>query len=346
MKIRITYLLFLFLGCFALPIGPSRSVVAQNPAARTVASPTADSSFVRPPYLQIGDTVGLVAPAGRLPAGTDTVRIREHFASWGLHVKFSPHCYSVEQPYFSASDADRAADLQQMIDDPSVKAVIACRGGYGSVRLMPLLRLEEMRWNPKWLVGFSDITTLHMALAQLGVESIHGPMPGSKFYWEEPASAESLRRALFGLVERFDLPPHPLNIPGKAAGRMAGGNLTVLCSACGTSEEIESAEPTILFIEEVNEHVYRVDRMLVQLSRSGALSNVSAVVVGDFSRMSGSEQFGADAYRTIAAALAPLGIPVVFGFPAGHDRLNLAIYLGRRATVSVDEKGAGLVYED
>lgn len=313
----------------------------------TVAAQADDPSvFVRPPYLQIGDTVGLVAPAGRLPEGTDTARIREHFASWGLHVKFSPHCYDGEESYFSASDADRAADLQQMIDDPSVKAVIACRGGYGSVRLMPLLRLEELRWNPKWLVGFSDITTLHMALARLGVESIHGPMPGSKFFWEEPASAESLRQALFGVAGRFDVPPHPLNIPGKAAGRMAGGNLTVLCSACGTLEAIVPEEPTILFIEEVNEHIYRIDRMLVQLLRSGALSNVVAVVVGDFTRMWGREQFGAGACETIAAALAPLGIPVLFGFPAGHDRLNLAIYLGRRATVTVDEKGASLVYED
>lgn len=302
--------------------------------------------FIRPPYLHLGDTVGLVAPAGRLSSRTDTARIRELFASWGLCMKFARHCYDSEQAYFSASDADRAADLQEMIDDPTVRAVIACRGGYGSVRLMPLLRLEELRWSPKWLVGFSDITTLHMALTKLGVESIHGPMPGSALFWEEPASAESLRRALFGLVARFDLPPHPLNIPGRAEGRVAGGNLSVLCAACGTSEGIEPEEPTILFIEEVNEPVYRVDRMLVQLLRSGALSNVQAVVVGDFTGMTGSEQFGADAYRTIAAALGPLEIPVLFGFPAGHDKLNKAIYLGRRAIVTVDGTGASLVYEE
>lgn len=307
----------------------------------------ADSlEFVRPPYLRIGDTVGLVAPAGRLASGSDTVRIRELFASWGLHAKFSPHCCDRGEPYFSASDADRAADLQQMIDDPTVKAVIACRGGYGSVRLMPLLRLEELRWNPKWLVGFSDITTLHMALAQLGVESIHGPMPGSSLFWEEKASAESLRQALFGLLRRIDVPPHPLNIPGRGTGRLTGGNLAVLCSACGTSEGIDPGEPTILFIEDVNEHVYRIDRMVAQLLRSGALSNVEAVIVGDFTRMSGTEQFGADALRTVAAWLRPLGIPVLFGFPAGHDRLNLALYLGRRATVEVDENGGSLVFAE
>ena len=302
--------------------------------------------FVRPPYLRLGDTVGLVAPAGRLPASVDSTRIRELFASWGLCVKFSPHSCDTSKPYFSASDADRAADLQQMIDDESVRAVIACRGGYGSVRLLPLLRLEELRWNPKWLVGFSDITTLHLALAHLGVESIHGPMPGSSLFWEEEESIESLRRALFGLALRFEVPPHSANRTGRASGRLIGGNLTVLCAACGTPEEIYSEEPTILFIEEVNEHVYRVDRMLQQLLRSGALSNVQAVVVGDFTRMAGTEQFGADSYGVIADVLEPLDIPVLFGFPAGHDKLNLAIFLGRKAKLTVGKKGGILEFSE
>jgi len=303
------------------------------------------SDFIRPPYLRIGDTVGLVAPAGRLSSSVDTVRIRELFASWGLHVKFSPHSCNTSKPYFSASDADRAADLQQMIDDPSVKAVIACRGGYGSVRLLPLLRLEELRWSPKWVVGFSDITTLHLSLAQLGVESIHGPMPGSAAFWDDEPSIESLRRALFGLTARIDVPRHRLNIQGRGSGRLIGGNLTVLCAACGTSEDIYSEEPTVLFIEEVNEHVYRVDRMLQQLLRSGALSNVQAVIVGGFTRMSGAEQFGADSYRVIAMSLRPLGIPVIFDFPAGHGKVNKAIYLGRNVKVTVGKRGASVEFE-
>ena len=300
-----------------------------------------------PPYLQLGDTVGLVAPAGRLPARTDTARIRERFASWGLYVKYGPHCCDDSESYFSAPDVQRAADLQAMLDDPSIKAVIACRGGYGSVRLLPWLRLEGLRGNPKWVVGFSDITTLHLSLSHLGIESIHGTMPGSFLFREEDVSAESLRRALFGLTRRIDVPAHPLNCPGQGRGRLTGGNLTVLCAACGTPEGLDFEEPTVLFIEEGGEHVYRVDRMLQQLLRSGVLYNVQAVVVGDFTRMSGAEQFGVDdVCEVVAANLRMLGIPLLFGLPAGHDKVNEALYLGREVSVSVDEEGGHILFAE
>jgi len=230
-------------------------------------------------------------------------------------------------------------------DGALIRPVQDCRGGYGSVRLLPMLRLQELRWNPKWLVGFSDLTTLHAALAHVGVESIHGTMPSSFVFEEEDLAAESLRRALFGLLRRIDVAPHPLDVAGKARGRLTGGNLTVLCAACGTPEALQTDSPTILFLEEVNEYVYRVDRMMQQLLRSGALSNVQAVVVGDFSHIAGAERFGADAYERVAAHLRPLGIPLLFGFPAGHDILNEALYMGRRAELTVDAEGGHLVFE-
>lgn len=302
---------------------------------------------VRPPYLRIGDTVGLVAPAGRLASWTDTARIRERFASWGLHAKFSPHCCGGSQPYFSASDAERAADLQQMLDDPSIRAVIACRGGYGSVRLLSWLHLEGLRGRPKWVVGFSDITTLHLALSHMGIESIHGTMPGSFRFDGDDDSAESLRRALFGLTRRIDTPPHALNVHGQGRGRLVGGNLTVLCAACGTPEGLDFEEPTILFVEEVGEHAYRIDRMVQQLLRSGVLYQVEAVVVGDFTRSSGTEQFGVEDVREVVAAnLRQLGIPLLFGLPAGHDRLNVALYLGREVAVAVDDEGGHITFCD
>ncbi len=300
---------------------------------------TAD--FIRPPYLQRGDTVGIVAPAGKLPLKTDTAKVRQRFESWGLHVKFGAHCADREQPYFAGTDEERAADLQAMIDDRSVKAVIAYRGGYGSVRLLPLIDLGRLREHPKWVVGFSDITMLHLALRRLGIESIHGPMPGSFLFDEEDPSAESLRQALFGETVRIEVEPHPLNQPGEASGRLAGGNLTVIGSATGTPEELLTDAPTVLLIEEVGEFVYRIDRLMQSLARSGKLGSVKAVLVGHFSDMMGMKKFGvADADAVISAYTRPLGIPVVFGFPAGHVEPNAAVYLGRRVTVSVDEEGA------
>lgn len=297
--------------------------------------------FIRPPYLQEGDTVGIVSPAGRMPKRSDTAKVRERIESWGLHVKFGAHYADREQPYFAGTDAQRAADLQQMIDDPSVKAVIAYRGGYGSVRLLPLLRLEGLREHPKWIVGFSDITLLHLVLRRLGVESIHGAMPGSFVFDEEDPSAESLREALFGLRDTIATPPHPLNCPGTASGRLAGGNMVQLLAAMGTPEELEVDTPTVLFIEEVGEFVYRIDRMMQSLLRSGKLRNLRAVIVGHFSDMQGLERFGVtDPYEVLDPYLRPLGIPVVYGFPAGHAAPNRSLYMGREVTVEVDGQGA------
>lgn len=232
-----------------------------------------------------------------------------------------------------------------MIDDPAVRAIIAFRGGYGSVRLLPRLDFSPLCRDPKWLVGFSDITTLHLVMRNLRIESIHGPMPaGFRFDdEEEDLSAESLREALFGLTQQIDTEPHPLNIPGCASGRLAGGNLTVLCAAIGTPEKLRAEEPTVLFIEEVGEFVYRLDRMMQSLHRSGALRNVKAVVVGHLTDMMGQRKFGVeDAGEVLAEQLRPLGIPVLFGLPAGHEEPNLALYLGREVTVTVTPEGGNI----
>lgn len=311
-------------------------VDAQNPDS---------TAFLRPPYLQSGDTIGIVSPAGKLPLKVDTTKVRERFESWGLHVKFGAHYDDPEQAYFAGTDQQRADDLQQMIDDPSVKAVIAYRGGYGSVRLLPLVDLTRLREHPKWIVGFSDITMLHLVLHGLRIESIHGPMPGTFRFDEEDPSAESLRKALFGETVRIEIEPHPLNQSGKATGHLAGGNLMLICSANGTQEELQTDEPTVLLIEEVGEFVYRIDRMMQTLERSGKLQTLKAVLVGHFSDMLGADKFGvADAYAVISAYTRPLGIPVVFGFPSGHMDPNLAVYMGREITVTVDDAGASIAF--
>lgn len=305
-----------------------------------------DTAFIRPPYLRPGDTVGIVSPARKLKQKADTAKVRERFEEWGLNVKFAPHFADREQPYFAGTDAQRAADLQAMLADPNVKAVVSYQGGYGSVRLLPLLDLGVLRNAPKWLVGFSDITMLHLALGRLGVESLHATMPGRfRFGADETPDAilsdESLRSALFGRWTRIDTAPHPLNVCGTARGRLTGGNLTILCSTIGTPEAPDFDTPTVLFIEEVGEHMYRLDRMMQQLERSGILARCKAILVGHFTDMTGQKHFGIwDPCDIIAAYVRPLGIPVLFGLPAGHEDPNAALYMGRQVTVTVDDAGA------
>lgn len=306
--------------------------------------------FIRPPYLRPGDTVGIVAPARKLAEKADTAKVRERFASWGLHVKFGQHIFDRSQPYFAGTDPQRAADLQAMIDDPGVKAIISFQGGYGSVRLLPLVDLERLREHPKWIVGFSDVTMLHLALGRLGIESLHATMPGKfRFGRDETPEAivsdEALRSALLGLRSRIDVAAHPLDCPGTARGRLAGGNLAILCSAIGTPEEPDFDTPTVLFIEEVGEHMYRLDRMMQQLARSGILARCKAILVGHFTDMIGQKHFGVtDPRDIIAQYVRPLGIPVVFGLPAGHEDPNTALYMGREVTVTVGDAGATIEF--
>lgn len=366
------------------------------------AQPTDSTDFIRPPWLREGDTVAIVAPAGKLSERVDTARIRQRFGEWGLQVRFGTCQNPDKKAYFAAPDSVRAEELQRAIDDPSVKAVIACRGGYGSVRLLPRLRLEALRRHPKWIVGFSDITTLHLALRRLGIESIHGPMPGGFRFEEEgktgvarkavpartassdrsrttaepkagrsescrtterPArgqvvggphaaepegdSSESLREALFGEVHSIAAEPHPLNSPGEAHGRLAGGNLTVICATNGTPEALQADTPTILLIEEIGESAYRIDRMMQSLARCGVLERLRGVVVGHFTRTAGCERFGVEEPEALLDAyLRPLGIPVAYGFPVGHEEPNQALYLGREVRLEVGAEGARLDFGD
>ena len=231
-----------------------------------------------------------------------------------------------------------------------MKAVVSFQGGYGSVRLLPLIDLGRLREQPKWIVGFSDVTMLHLALGRLGVESLHATMPG-KFRFgrdetpESIVSDEALRSALLGLRQRIDTDPHPLNSPGTARGRLTGGNLAIVCSSLGTPEEPDFDAPTVLFIEEVGEHMYRLDRMMQQLARSGKLAKCKAILVGHFSDMAGQKHFGiTDPYDIVAQYVRPLGIPVVFGLPAGHEDPNVALYMGREVTVTVGETGAAIEF--
>ena len=324
---------YLITAIFAIAMLPT--VKAHNPR-----------SFRCPPYLKQGDTVAIVSPAAKVRRD-NIQQAFDEIESWGLHVKIEPHACDTTYIYFSGTDEDRASDLQAAIDDPSVKAIIACQGGYGSVRILPMLNLKALKKSPKWIVGFSDITMLHLAVHKLSIQSIHGTMPALFDLSDESedVSAESLRKALFGEPQQYFIEPDPMNRPGSATGILAGGNMTILASAAGTPEAVNNDQPAILLIEEVNESAYRLDRMMQQLLRSGALDNVTAIVAGHFTKISGEDRF--DDYHNIIRYYADkLGVPLMFGFPAGHEAPNMSVYLGRSAKVEVTDDNAMLTFGD
>lgn len=304
---------------------------------------TPDSAFVRPPFLRTGDTVAVVAISSRLPKDCDTTFLYR-FASWGLTVKLGEHLYARDSIWFAGTDTQRASDLQRALDDSTVKAVIFYKGGYGAIRTLDYLDLSGLHRHPKWLVGFSDITTIHYALRKLGVESIHGTMPTafSDDTTRIDSSARSLKNALWGEVTAYRTEPHPFNTMGRAFGRLTGGNLSLVYALNGTDLDNPLEEPSVLLIEDVAEPIYHIDRMMQNLKRSGKLARVKAILVGHFTKIKGEEQWGSSVEELIYEYTRDLGIPVIFGFPSGHESPNYSVYMGRQVCVSVDS-GGGLV---
>ncbi len=317
----------------------------QGTPSTDVEGPRNPEPFLRPPFLHVGDTVSVVAISSKLSKKADTSFIRT-IASWGLTVKLGEHLFSQEEGWFAGSDRERATDLQRAIDDSSVRAVIFYKGGYGAVRTLDYLDLERLRSHPKWLVGFSDVTVLHQALRKVGVESIHGTMPVlfKTDTLEIDTSTLSLRDALFGKISSYRTPRHVYNRLGRAEGRLVGGNLSLIYALNGTDLDDDLEEPSVLFIEDVGENIYHIDRMMQNLKRSGKLARAKAIVVGYFSKMKGEKEWGADVESLINTYTAPLGIPVIFGFPAGHANPNMSLYMGRQVSVVVTDEDATLEF--
>lgn len=291
---------------------------------------------IRPPYLEEGDLVALVAPAGRL-APEVVERAVIELESWGVRVLVGQNALDTDFQ-FAGTDKARAADLQFCIDRTDVSAIICLRGGYGSIRTLAHLDCSPLLQHPKWLVGFSDITVFHALLnCHLGLESLHASMPinFSKEGEANEESTKSLRRALFGQLTEYRFSSHALNIQGRASGRLIGGNLSILQSIAATPVDIVP-DGAILFLEDLNEYLYHIDRMMMNLVASGKLSRIAGLLVGGFTNCKDNEQtFGKDAYEIMMDYARPLGIPVAVDFPAGHQERNLAMYFGRTVTLSV-----------
>lgn len=292
--------------------------------------------MLRPPYLHSGDTVALVATARKVSPLEMAPAIRL-FESWGLQV-FVPDLLYEAENQFAGSDSVRAQCMQQLLDNPQVKALICVRGGYGTVRMVDKLDFTRFVQQPKWLVGYSDVTVLHSHIqTQLGVETLHATMPiNIQDGCEDSPAVKTLYASLFGMPLDYTVESHPLNRRGRAEGVLVGGNLSILYSLCGSPSGLDTAGK-ILFIEDLDEYLYHIDRMMQNLKRNGMLSDLAGLVVGQMSDMHDNTiPFGATAEQIIWDAVREYNYPVCFNFPSGHIGLdNRALIMGRKTSLDV-----------
>lgn len=298
----------------------------------------------RPPFLQTGDCVGVMALASQVPYATLKEGLRILREDWKLEV-IEGKTLHTSYHQFSGTDEERRQDFQQMLDDPRIKVIFSARGGYGSSKIIDKLSFRKFKKYPKWIVGFSDITAVHAHIHKLGFESLHATMP--KLFGQEGAvfALQTLRKALYGENLRYEIASHPFNRIGSASGQVVGGNLCLLAHLIGSRSELDT-RGKILFLEDVEEYYYNLDRMMVQLQRAGKLSQLAGLVVGQFTDLKDNEaiKFGKSAYEIIAEYVAPYDYPVCFDFPVGHVADNRAMIVGRQAQLSVTHEGVQLFY--
>ena len=284
-----------------------------------------------PSYLKKGDKIGIVACARKISPDELKPAVA-FFNSNGLEVVFGKNLFN-EDHQFSGTDAERAADLQQMLDDPSIKAIISARGGYGTMRIIDKIDFTTFRQYPKWMIGYSDITVLHSHIHNFGIETLHATMPINFTKNEEATS--TLLKALTGEKLSYEVGSHPLNRNGNAEGELVGGNLSLLYALTASTSDI-STKGKILFLEDLDEYLYHIDRMMLNLERAGKLSNLAGLVIGGMTDMKDNAiPFGKTAEEIIMDAVKEYNYPVCFNFPAGHIDRNLAMIFGRKVKLSV-----------
>ena len=299
--------------------------------------------MITPPYLKPGDKIAIVATARKVSPSEMEAAINT-FRLWGLQVVTGPHLFG-EKNQYSGTDVERASDMQMMLDDIEVKAILCARGGYGTVRIVDQLNFSAFELNPKWIVGYSDITVLHSHInTQFGIETLHAIMPINFPDEGTLASIESLRKALFGEVLEYNIGAQPMNKEGSASGVLTGGNLSILYSLIGSPSDIQT-EDKVLFIEDLDEYLYHIDRMMMNLKRSGKLLGIKGLVVGGMKKMNDNAiPFGKQAEQIILEYAQEAGIPVCFNFPAGHIADNRALIMGREVELNIDQTGVSLQF--
>lgn len=307
-----------------------------------------ETKLIQPPYLKAGDTVAIVAPSGVLKNRFDEVnRAKQLLESWKLHVVIGKHVFN-QANHFAGTDQERCEDFQMALDDPKIKAIWSARGGYGTVRILDSLDYTKFLKQPKWIIGYSDITALHNQLHNLGVQSLHAIMGVSlpENLEDIADSIATFKNTLFGQPLRYALKGSKYNKSGDANGVLVGGNLTILHTMLGSKDSIDT-DGKILFIEEIGEYKYHIDRMLQSLKRAGYFDNCKGVIVGDMSRMrKNTTLWGTSIEQLILDALSDYNFPIAFNMPAGHEKDNRALILGRQVVLKVDKSKSTLIFEE
>lgn len=332
----------LFIFVLLIAFGSTITSAQNNTTLKT------PSKLIQPPYLKAGDTVAIVAPSGVLNGRQDEVtRAKKLLESWQLKVVIGKHVFS-RANHFAGTDSERCEDFQNALDNPNIKAIWSARGGYGTVRILDKLDYTKFLKQPKWVIGYSDITALHNQIHIKGVESIHAIMCVSlpKDLSEIKDSIDTFKAALFGTPIQYTLTGSAFNKVGQASGQLVGGNLTLLHTMLGSNTSLD-VNGKILFIEEIGEYKYHIDRMLQSLKRAGYFNNCKGVIVGDMSKMrKNTTLWGSSIEQLILDALGEYNFPIAFNMPAGHEDDNRAMIMGRTIVLAVGKTQSTVVFED
>ncbi len=298
---------------------------------------------VKPDYLKAGDKVALISPSYYTPM-ENIEKTADVLRGWGLEPVIGPNADKVVDGRYGGTVAERVSDIRWALGDPSIKAIICNRGGYGTIQLIEHLTLAELKASPKWLVGFSDISTLHGLLTRAGVMSIHGTMSSFLANGGTDATSTLMRDLLMGQVPRYELPAHKENIEGQASGTLVGGNLCTFAPNLGSQADATAGRDLILFVEEVGESMHNIDRQMRILQMNGVLDRCKGIILGEFTDC-GSEFTYESVEAMLHEMLKEYGIPVLCGFPGGHGDVNLPLVMGAPVTIDVRSDGATLQFD-
>jgi len=298
--------------------------------------------MIIPEKLKIGDKIGIVSTARKITLEelSPAIKLLEN---WGFEVVFGSNLFE-ENNQFSGTVEQRTADLQSMIDNDAIKVILCARGGYGTVQIIDNINFHSFKKNPKWLIGYSDVTVLHSHLNNLGIASLHATMPVN-FANNSNNSLQSLKKVLLGKPNRIECKSHAFNRLGKVDAEIVGGNLSILYSLLGSNSDIDT-EGKILFIEDLDEYLYHIDRMMTNLNRNGKLAKLKALIVGGMKDMNDNEiTFGKSVEEIILEHTKKYDYPICFGFPAGHINDNRCIKLGVKSVLKITKNDVSLFQE-